>query len=66
MSLQFQNVLITGGAGYVGHVLTPRLLAAGYNVTVYDTLYFGARFPNVPELTVIRVISAIPPSSPRP
>jgi nucleoside-diphosphate-sugar epimerase len=54
MSLQFQNVLITGGAGYVGHVLTPRLLAAGYNVTVYDTLFFGARFPNVPELTVIQ------------
>ncbi|MEA2876292.1 MAG: hypothetical protein QOF14_1488 [Hyphomicrobiales bacterium] len=54
MSLQFQNVLVTGGAGYVGHVLTPRLLQAGYNVTVYDTLYFGARFPNVPELTIIQ------------
>jgi nucleoside-diphosphate-sugar epimerase len=54
MSLRFQNVLITGGAGYVGHVLTPRLLAAGYKVTVYDALYFGARFPNVPELTVIQ------------
>ncbi len=54
MSLQFQNVLVTGGAGYVGHVLTPRLLEAGHNVTVYDTLYFGARFPNVPELTIIQ------------
>ena len=48
------NVLITGGAGYVGHVLTPRLLAAGYLVTVYDTLYFGCRLPNDPKLHVIQ------------
>lgn len=54
MSVQLQNVLVTGGAGYVGHVLVPRLLAAGHNVTVYDMLYYGARFPNVPELTVIQ------------
>ena len=47
------NVLITGGAGYVGHVLTPRLLSAGYNVTVYDALYFGCRLPNDPKLHVI-------------
>jgi nucleoside-diphosphate-sugar epimerase len=48
------NVLITGGAGYVGHVLTPRLLAAGYAVTVYDALYFGCRLPNDPKLRVIK------------
>jgi nucleoside-diphosphate-sugar epimerase len=47
------NVLITGGAGYVGHVLTPRLLSAGYNVTVYDALYFSSRLPNDPKLRVI-------------
>jgi nucleoside-diphosphate-sugar epimerase len=46
--------LITGGAGYVGHVLTPRLLASGYNVTVYDILYFGCRLPNDPNLRVIQ------------
>jgi nucleoside-diphosphate-sugar epimerase len=49
-----KKVLITGGAGYVGHVLTPRLLAEGYDVTVYDTLYFGCRLPNDPNLRVIR------------
>lgn len=49
-----KNVLITGGAGYVGHVLTARLLAKGYKVTVYDILYFGCRLPNDPNLTVIR------------
>jgi nucleoside-diphosphate-sugar epimerase len=48
-----KNVLVTGGAGYVGHVLTPRLLARGYNVTVYDILYFGCRLPNDPNLRVI-------------
>ena len=47
-----QKVLITGGAGYVGHVLTPRLLAAGYHVTVYDKLFFGCRLPNDPNLRV--------------
>ncbi len=49
-----KNVLITGGAGYVGHVLTPRLLSRGHKVTVYDTLYFGCRLPNDPNLTVIQ------------
>lgn len=49
-----RNVLVTGGAGYVGHVLTPRLLEAGYNVTVYDILFFGCRLPNHPNLRVIQ------------
>ncbi|MDX2256003.1 MAG: NAD-dependent epimerase/dehydratase [Pseudanabaenaceae cyanobacterium bins.39] len=34
------NVLITGGAGYIGSVLTPTLLAHGYNVTVLDNFMF--------------------------
>src|SRR5260370_17844706 len=49
-----QNVLITGGAGYVGNTLTPRLLSEGYHVTVYDQLYFGCRLPNSPHLKVIQ------------
>jgi nucleoside-diphosphate-sugar epimerase len=36
-----KNVLITGGAGYLGSILTARLLAENYQVTVIDNLMYG-------------------------
>ncbi|HEX5436196.1 MAG TPA: NAD(P)-dependent oxidoreductase [Gemmatimonadaceae bacterium] len=37
------QVLITGGAGYVGSTLVPLLLAAGYRVRVLDALLHGGQ-----------------------
>ena len=35
------NVLVTGGAGYIGSVMSRILLEKGYNVTCLDRLFFG-------------------------
>jgi len=36
-----RTVLVTGGAGYVGSVLVPRLLEKGYSVKVLDLFIYG-------------------------
>jgi len=37
-----QTICVTGGAGYIGCVLTERLLERGYRVRVLDRLYWGS------------------------
>jgi len=52
----YKKILITGGAGYVGSRLVPRLLKKNYKVTVYDLLFFGSDFlpKDHPRLKIIK------------
>lgn len=54
--LKMKNVLIIGGAGYVGSKLVPNLLEKGHKVTVYDLFLYGDIFKdsNNPNLVQIK------------
>ena len=56
MQNRFSRVFVTGGAGYIGSVLIPRLLGRGYKVTSYDICYYGDNFlpKSNPDLQVIQ------------
>ena len=58
------HILVTGGCGYKGTVLIPKLLARGYRVTLVDTLWFGNFLKPHKNLNVMKVdvrkIEAIP------
>jgi nucleoside-diphosphate-sugar epimerase len=54
MAKRFKRVLVTGGAGYVGSNLVPKLLASGYEVSVLDLYLYGEVFADLksnPRLT---------------
>ena len=57
MSKRFKRVMVTGGAGYVGSNLVPKLLAAGYQAAVLDLYIYGDVFSNLasnPNLTEVK------------
>ena len=49
-----KKIFITGGAGYVGSVLTPYLLNKGFQITVFDLFIYGDTLPNHPQLKIIK------------
>ncbi len=55
----FRTVLVTGGAGYVGSALVPRLLREGYVVKVVDVFWYGrevfAEIEGHPNLSLVEL-----------
>lgn len=52
------NILVTGGAGYIGSILVPEFLRAGHEVTVVDNFLYDQTplldVCNYPALTLVR------------
>jgi nucleoside-diphosphate-sugar epimerase len=50
-----KKVLVFGGAGYCGSLLVPQLLAEGWEVSIYDKMWYGTdQFPKNPKLHLIK------------
>ena len=52
-----QKVLITGGAGYIGSMLSTKLLDLGYHVTVVDLLKYDKK--NEKEIPLFVLLESI-------
>ena len=48
------KILVTGGCGYKGHVLIPKLLDLGHEVISFDTQWFGNFLAPHPKLAVLK------------
>ena len=49
-----KNILVTGGAGYIGSICVEELLEAGFKVTVFDSLVEGHRSAIDPRATFVQ------------
>jgi UDP-glucose 4-epimerase len=48
------NILVTGGAGYIGSIVAEELVKRGDHVIVFDNLYYGHRGAVHPQATFIQ------------
>lgn len=48
------KILVTGGCGYKGSVLVPKLIAKGYSVVVVDAMWFGNFLSPHPNLNIVQ------------
>ena len=48
------KILVTGGCGYKGHILIPKLLDKGYDVIAFDIQWFGNYLMPHKNLSVIK------------
>lgn len=49
-----KKIFITGGAGYVGSVLTPYLINKGHKITVFDLMLYGDTLKKDKNLNIIK------------
>ena len=47
------RIFVTGGCGYKGSILVPKLLAAGHDVIAFDIMWFGNFLQPHPRLKVV-------------
>jgi nucleoside-diphosphate-sugar epimerase len=49
-----KKIFITGGAGYVGSILTPYLINKGHTITVFDLMLYGDTLKKDKNLNIIK------------
>ena len=49
-----ENILVTGGCGYVGSKLVPRLISEGWKVTALDNQWFGKNLEENDGLLILK------------